>query len=174
MIGVRVRKTRILRYKAAVVLQSLQRGRISRKLDTRLKRQALLVRDWLSSFKQERVSALMDAKESKKFYLQVESNFSTKKRMERHKKTNVSDLPKPIREGPLFDHNVIPDYAALAHKVGFFFFFSRLACWCYCCLFYISCLLSFFSKKNHFVLIFFLFLMKDFIYLNIISSFPSL
>jgi hypothetical protein len=123
LIGVRVRKERKIRYKAATIIQAVQRGRISRKLDTRLKKQAALVRDWLNAFKQERVTPLMNAEESKNFYLQVESNFSTKKRVERHKKTNVSDLPKAIREGPLFDPHAIPDYAALAHKVcGVFLF----------------------------------------------------
>jgi len=117
-----VRKERKIRYRAATIIQAVQRGRISRKLDTRLKKQAALVRDWLTAFKQERVTSLMNAEESKNFYLQVESNFSTKKRVERHKKTNVSDLPKAIREGPLFDPHAIPDYAALAHKVFAFWF----------------------------------------------------
>jgi len=116
LIGIRMDKASKLRYASVVRLQAWQRGRSARKFDTRLRMQAALVRNWLSAFKEERVLPLMNAEQAPNFYSQVDPLPASKERPERHRKTGASDLPKAIREGPLFDHTAVPDYAAQARS----------------------------------------------------------
>jgi len=108
----RHKKMTILRTNSATYVQKMFRGFLARSLDTRLRIQHKLVRDWVTSFKNERVGPLTDSTEVRDFYLTLEPRHQPPPRMERHAKTSLTDLPWSVRNGPLFDNEVmVPDYS---------------------------------------------------------------